>query len=456
VALLLVAEGALRILGVEPMPWPALAPARSQWDDFPWVEVDPLLGPLPRPGWEGLWFDAFEVEIDERGFRATGFEPPGPGAPKIAFLGDSCSFGWGVDTSETFVARLDARQRAEAPPRFDLVNAAYPGDSAVVGYQKLRHRIARLEPALVVLGFSANNAFRWTRTPDVERFRAFEARRLALESRLVRWLAAWLANWRVDRGRTHPRDREAVDAIPLHEQRRVATAAEFERALRDSVALARDRSSRVLFLLFPRASEVSDAKIYEDPALSHRELPLPPRSPGAAASAYERALTEFSCLDPGRDDVLEVLHRELRRWRPVRPDPGPVRRALAQGAAAWVEGDLAAARRAFSEALRRQPDSPLALYDLAVVDLAEGESAAGLARLERADRLACSAFLHYQVVLRRLAAELDVPVVDLLLLFQAHDGEQLLLDSAHPTPRGHELIARALWTFLAGPTPPDA
>jgi hypothetical protein len=97
-----------------------------------------------------------------------------------------------------------------------------------------------------------------------------------------------------------------------------------------------------------------------------------------------------------------------------------------------------------------QPDAPLAHYDLGVARLADGQD--GLPELATADRLACSIFLQHQIVLWRLARELDVPVVDLTLFFQAHDGEELFLDPAHPNAAGSRIIAEALWPALRPPS----
>ena len=93
------------------------------------------------------------------------------------------------------------------------------------------------------------------------------------------------------------------------------------------------------------------------------------------------------------------------------------------------------------------PLSPLAHYDLGAAKLAAGDDN-GLQDLRAADRLACSAFLQYQVVLWKLSAELAVPVVDITLHFQAHDGESMFLDPAHPNVKGHRLIAEALWPVI--------
>ena len=444
------AELSLRALGVEPQPWPTSPSWRPEdrglgSETPPWIEVDPLFGPLPKPGWSGPWFSGIEVEIDKRGFRSTGFPPPASPRARVAFLGDSCTFGWGVGTRETYVSWLDAIQRTGGGEALELVNGGYPGDSAVQGYYKLRDRILTLQPDVIVLAFSGNNAFRLALRSHAEQLRLFRTRRIALRSRLVQVLGAWVANARTQS--VHPRDRDAIAQVPLDELRRVASEREFEGILRKSVAEARASGARVLFLLLPRAMEVTDEYAYEDPALSQRALPLPKRVPGAPPTRREIAVLENSCLDNRHDDALDALHRRITDWQAVRPQRPEVRAHLHRGAVAWESGEREISWREFSEALRLQPDSPLALYDLGVVELESGNPS-GMQRLVEADRLACSVFLKYQVAMWRVATQLNVPVVDAVLLFQAHEGEALYLDPAHPSPLGHRLIAEALWPVL--------
>ena len=111
---------------------------------------------------------------------------------------------------------------------------------------------------------------------------------------------------------------------------------------------------------------------------------------------------------------------------------------------------MAAAARAFEAALKIDPESPPALYDLGVASIAMGDTAEGLRLLARADALACNVFLQYQVVAWRVAVELDVPVVDLVLGFQAQDAGALYLDPAHPNAAAGDVIASALWPAVAG------
>ena len=460
VALLAALEIGVRLMGLQPSEWPA-AGERVR---FPGIQVDPLLGPMPRPGWAGQWMDDFEVRVDDHGFRTTGLVPTGlvprghaptgqaptGQAPKwqaplrIAFLGDSCTFGWGIDTVDTFVARLDARQRHGESERFEFLNAAYPGQSAVSGIYMLRERVLPLHPDLVILGFSAHNAFRFSLVSDADRFRFFALRKTLLRSRLFHLLAAWLANYKTSS--PHPRDRQAIVEVPVTDQRRVAAANEFEEALRIMVAEARESGASVLFLVFPRASEVSTEFQAEDVSLVAKLDPTEQPAAGREVSLRDLDLLELSCLDHRQlEDPIRVLNERLPQWQPVYPTNPAVRRLLRRGADVYVNGAYATAVRRFAEAVDRQPESPLARYDLGVAQLAAGDKAAGLDELAEADRLACNVFLHYQALVWQVATELAVPVVDLTMHFQAHDGASLFLDAAHPNPVGQRLIAEALW-----------
>jgi hypothetical protein len=113
-----------------------------------------------------------------------------------------------------------------------------------------------------------------------------------------------------------------------------------------------------------------------------------------------------------------------------------------------VAGGFASAERTFREVLRTEPHSPLALYDLGSTLLAQGRVEAGLGFLAEAERLSCSIFLRYQIILWRVAAEYGIPMVDLMLHFQAHDPNRLFMDPAHPSAEARDVIASALWPVV--------
>jgi lysophospholipase L1-like esterase len=432
--------------------WAGLQPADDAVDpkgaSFAGLCRDPLLGPRPRPNYVGPWYGDFPVAIDERGFRAARFEAGEEGELRVAFLGDSCTFGWGLATRETFVAGLAELAARQGLP-IDPLNAGFPGDSAVVGPHLLREQVLRHEPDVVVIGYSGNNAFRFTAVTDVARYRFAYLRGLLLRSRLIGLLVGAIGAPTAPE--THPRAWEAFENTPLASWRRVASVAEFEEAMREMVELVRGANAEVILLLFPRASQVSNAYRWEDPAMSWRESPIAPSSAHGEVTRRDANLLLYSCPQ-GTDggDPLDALRSRVDAWQAFYPGMRPiVLEFLTAGARDYVGGQLDLSRRHLLRALANAPEAPLALYSLASVDFARGRAEAGLKLLERSERASCNVFLSYQVALWRVAVDLRVPVVDLMLHFQAHDAERLFLDPAHPSAEARDVIAAALWPALS-------
>lgn len=131
---------------------------------------------------------------DADGYR---WLPPGDeGAPAILVLGDSTSYGIGVEDEANLYSRV-LRDRLPGAPR--VVNRAIPGYSSWQGLLTLRHERERLHPKAVVAAFMAND---WTsasledrraapegRTQEVRAFWLHSHLYLALRKALLPWLA---------------------------------------------------------------------------------------------------------------------------------------------------------------------------------------------------------------------------------------------------------------------------
>lgn len=79
---------------------------------------------------------------------------------RIAGLGDSHMFGWGVAQDETYMHLLDERLRASAAPggrRIELLNFAVPGYNTVMEVATYEHRAMAFQPDLVLLHFVGND-----------------------------------------------------------------------------------------------------------------------------------------------------------------------------------------------------------------------------------------------------------------------------------------------------------
>jgi tetratricopeptide (TPR) repeat protein len=439
IALFAALEIAVRVLGVEPRPWPTF----DNPLDLPEIAIDPLLGAMARPGWKEPWHGLFQIEIDARGFRSTGLPPPANPRRRVVLIGDSCSFGFGVDTPDWFVTRLDERQR-ESGAGIELTSVAYQGYSAVAGQYVLRERGLPLRPDLVVIAFSANNAFRLSASTDAARFRFFAVRKLVLRSRALQIAASYLANR--FRPAASPRDREHLVHAPLPSLRRIADIDDYTGALAAMARDSRAAGAEPVFLLIPRASEVSAEHAWEDAALSS-----PPTKDVAEMTQRELYSFEASCLDTRKiqGDPLDALRRAMPAWRPVFPRKDDVRAELVEGAKEYAAGHTDAALARFDRAAELDPGSPLAWYARGVAQLDSGATHQGIDALTHADALACNVFLHYQVAARETAERLGVRVVDVTLPFLARVGQSLYVDPAHPNPAGHAIIADALWPIVA-------
>jgi lysophospholipase L1-like esterase len=64
--------------------------------------------------------------------------------------------------------------------------------------------------------------------------------------------------------------------------------------------------------------------------------------------------------------------------------------------------------------------------------------------VSRSDGFEAPTLVRYNEVIRKLAAELHIPLVDLHKEFQQREIDKLLLDGMHPSDAGHEVIAQLL------------
>ena len=84
-------------------------------------------------------------------------EPPAPGRPSVLVVGDSFTFGEGVQLEETFTARLE-RAFAVRPNVPAFVNAGVPGYGTVEEAARLPSLLDRYEPKAVLLVAIPNDA----------------------------------------------------------------------------------------------------------------------------------------------------------------------------------------------------------------------------------------------------------------------------------------------------------
>jgi len=95
--------------------------------------------------------------VNAGGYRGPLLEPEPMIPPfRVAFLGDSSTFGWGVRDDQTYAAACAAALEAKGIPTESL-NAGVVGYSIVQGVARYRELVRAHEPDVVVIAFGAIN-----------------------------------------------------------------------------------------------------------------------------------------------------------------------------------------------------------------------------------------------------------------------------------------------------------
>lgn len=119
----------------------------------------------------------YSVSTDEEGHRRTG---SAPGAlHTVLFLGDSRTFGWGIDDDRSLPSRLQ-----QALPEVQSINAAVPGYSAYQGRVQLERAEFEHSPRVVVISFGINAEMHWASRSDLEHAESIAAHSGGLLGRL--------------------------------------------------------------------------------------------------------------------------------------------------------------------------------------------------------------------------------------------------------------------------------
>jgi lysophospholipase L1-like esterase len=221
----------------------------------------------PKPGGLSPWSGD---RMNSLGLRGAELAPqPAPGVLRIAALGDSSTFGYGLRPEEAWVVQLAATCTA-AGVVAEPLNAGVVGFSARQGLERYREVVAPLEPQLVVAAFGAivdhvpamgySDARMIEESVLAQSDYVLWARRMRSDLRVLH-----MAAWCVDgvRGERTPtldiraRDFRAsvVGTLDWPGQRRVSPA-EFAQALRSLRREVEASGARLVLLSMPRKAGV--------------------------------------------------------------------------------------------------------------------------------------------------------------------------------------------------------
>lgn len=124
------------------------------------LQAHPVRGWTSRPGWVEPRGDRL-VRINHKGLRGPEIAYDKPAnKPRIVFLGDSLTFGVGVDYNEVFVEQV-ARlaEQDTCAPKVTVINCSATAYSPWQEYDLLRSECLKYRPDLVVQVFCLNDVF---------------------------------------------------------------------------------------------------------------------------------------------------------------------------------------------------------------------------------------------------------------------------------------------------------
>jgi hypothetical protein len=123
---------------------------RSGWLDPGLFRYDRRLGWRLTPGWQGRhrhWDYDVKYAVNRDGLRANGTPANADATNVIAVVGDSFTFGFGVNDDETFIHRLDQRLGMDT----HVMNFAVPGYSTDQEALLIEERVLPRAPTEILL-----------------------------------------------------------------------------------------------------------------------------------------------------------------------------------------------------------------------------------------------------------------------------------------------------------------
>ena len=158
---------------------------------------------------------------------------------RILAVGNSCTFGVGVNDDETWPARLERIMGEESGVESEVINAGVPGYSSFQGRRYLEERGLDLEPDLVIACFGFNDADAWGSEGDAEMARRVEGtgwERVLSRSALFRGTSRLLKG---GGGETEGERRPRVEGEELNEN------------LVEMNRICAERGARLMLLVWP-------------------------------------------------------------------------------------------------------------------------------------------------------------------------------------------------------------
>lgn len=120
------------------------------------MQADDELVYRHKPAWEKRYGNVL-VTYNERGLRDRPILPKAEGEYRILALGDSVTFGLGVDQDKTFAVRLESLLRGRLHRPVRVINSGVGGYNTVQELSYFKQEGANLQPDLVLLTYVPND-----------------------------------------------------------------------------------------------------------------------------------------------------------------------------------------------------------------------------------------------------------------------------------------------------------
>jgi hypothetical protein len=99
------------------------------------------------------------IRTDENGYRVStvALESPNPSAIKIAVVGDSTAFGWGIEYEDTYTCSLARKMGKETGKDVVVKNYCVPGYNTIQELEVYRTKIKQWKPDLLLIHHDNND-----------------------------------------------------------------------------------------------------------------------------------------------------------------------------------------------------------------------------------------------------------------------------------------------------------
>ncbi|MBC8501316.1 MAG: SGNH/GDSL hydrolase family protein [DPANN group archaeon] len=109
------------------------------------------------PGKEQSLFGA-NVKINSKGLRDYEYSYEKPdNIFRIVAIGDSFTFGHGIELNETYIKQLEKKLNQNSSLRYEVINFGFPAYNVLQNYEMMKSRALRFNPDLIMLGYFLND-----------------------------------------------------------------------------------------------------------------------------------------------------------------------------------------------------------------------------------------------------------------------------------------------------------